>query len=118
GESNGRGGAVMSRRPAHILSMLAELLRRFWWATVSGFSVIGGTMYGGAPVAAAWQRYVDPRYDPPAEPDSEPGSERLQPTERACPVADDVIRREAARGVAELESFLAAYRDIPRGDRP
>ena len=108
----------MSRRPAHILSMLADFLRRFWWATVSGFSVIGGTMYGGAPVAAAWQRYVDPRDDPPAEPDSELDPERLQPTERACPVADDVIRREAARGVAELESFLAAYRDIPRGDRP
>ena len=108
----------MSRLSARFMSTLADLLRRCWWASVSGFSVIGGSLYGGAPVAAAWQRYADPRFDVPAETDRSDTALDAE-HDRPCPVGDDVVQREVTRGLAELERFLAAHRDIPRGgDRP
>lgn len=99
----------MSRRSARIMPKLADVLRRFWWATVSGFTVIGATLYGGAPVGAAWQRIVDVPPDPRPEPDAEPDGMTL------CPSYDDAVCREAAEGLAQIEAFLAAYGDTPRG---
>lgn len=74
----------MSYGSAHLMHAMFEGLRYVLWVVVSGFAVVGAAFYGGAGVAAVWQKA-----GPPAR------------------RRNDEVSREAAEGVAEIEAFLA-----------
>lgn len=76
----------MPRPSAHAMSILLDVIRKAWWSMVAGFAVLGAAYYGGATVSSAWRRAA---LATPSEP------------------ADVDVESEAARGIAEIESFLA-----------
>lgn len=94
----------MSYGSAHLMQAMLDGLRYVLWIVVSGFAVVGAAFYGGAGVAAVWQKA-----GPPAR--------RRR----------DEVAREAAEGIAEIEAFLAAQQPsieppepppAPRRERP
>jgi hypothetical protein len=72
-----------------------DALRYVLWVVVSGFAVVGAAFYGGAGVAAVWQKA-----GPPAR------------------RRNDEVSREAAEGIAEIEAFLATQPPQASDDDP
>lgn len=81
---------------AHLVQPMLDALRYLMWIMVSGFAAIGAAFYGGAAVHAVWQK--------------------VGQTSSAQQTEADVISREAADGIAEIEAFLSAHG--PRPDPP
>lgn len=85
----------MSYGSAHLMHAMFDALRYVLWVVVSGFAVVGAAFYGGAGVAAAWQKA-----GPPAR------------------RRNDEVSREAAEGIAEIEAFLATQPPQASDDDP
>lgn len=80
---------------AHLMHAMFDAMRYVLWVVVSGFAVVGAAFYGGAGVAAVWQKA-----GPPAR------------------RKNDEVSREAAEGIAEIEAFLATQHPEKTDEEP
>jgi hypothetical protein len=71
----------------YLMSHLLDLLRNVAWALVMAFATIGACWAGGAAATTAWSAI------------RRPAQRRDEP---------DPVEDEATRGIAEIETFLAA----------
>lgn len=83
----------MNSRSAQLVHTMLDLLRPLLWTFVTGFAVLGATFYGG-PAVYAWQKTLPPARHGRAD--------------------DDLVAKEAATGIADIEAFLAQRSPAPR----
>lgn len=84
----------------HATCALVNVLRYLLWSLMSGLVAAGASRCGDFDVYTAWKRS-----GPPAP---------------RCRFEAREVTRDAARGIAEIEEFLAAHRQAPNraDDRP